>query len=40
MLVSMANPFIAEFRKLIKELPSGFLKQKYPNWNENQVINF
>ena len=40
MLVSMANPFIAECRKLIKDLPSGFLKREYPNWNENQVINF
>ena len=36
----MANPFIAECRKLHIELPSGFLKQEYPYWNENQVINF
>ena len=38
--LGMQNPFIAECRKLIKDLPSGFLKREYPNWNENQVINF
>ena len=39
-LLSQINPFITECRNLIKRLPKGLIKRTYPNWNNNQVINY
>ena len=34
------HPFIKHCNDLIKNLPSGFLKSNYPNWNNTQIINY
>ena len=38
--LSQINPFITECRKIIKACPKGVIKENYPNWNDNQIINY
>jgi hypothetical protein len=38
--LSQINPFITECRKIIKACPRGVIKENYPNWNDNQIINY
>jgi hypothetical protein len=38
--LSQVNPFITECRKIIKACPNGVIKENYPNWNDNQIINY
>ena len=39
-LLSRVNPFITRCRKIIKSCPKGEIKKAYPNWNENEIINY
>jgi hypothetical protein len=38
--LSQVNRFITECRKIIKACPKGVIKENYPNWNDNQIINY
>jgi hypothetical protein len=38
--LSQINPFITECREIIKACPKGVIKENYPKWNDNQIINY
>jgi hypothetical protein len=38
--LSQINIFFTECRKIIETCPKGVIKENYPNWNNNQIINY
>jgi hypothetical protein len=39
-LLSQVDPFITEYRKIIKSCPMSLIKTTYPNWTDKQIINY
>ncbi len=38
--LNQINLFITECQKIIDACPKGVIKENYPNWNYNQIINY